>query len=415
LFDHNNKVVGLLGVSFDITERKQHEQQLEKMQAELTRLSTSKQKFISEMVYLSNLIAILPGNVYWKGLDGRYLGCNDNTAAVSGLSNRHEFVGKKAGDLFSEELASLVERVDQRVIEEDREICLEEPGVDGHGNPATYITRKIPLHDENNAVVGMLGVSFDISERKTMEQALHDAKEHAEAANKAKSDFMLNMSHDIRTPFSGVLGFADMLYSGESDPVKKQQLGHIIDASHEILGVLNEVIDLVTVEEGGMPLRDIKLNLYDVLRGLNKMFAAAIDNKKLKLIIESDPQIPTQLICDKHRLHRVLINLMSNAVKFTDTGQIKLSAALVENRNEQAVIKITVADTGIGIPQNKFDAIFEKFNRLSASYSSAYKGAGIGLYLVKKFITDMHGDVQVSSTVGQGSQFSVTIPMRVAD
>jgi signal transduction histidine kinase len=252
-----------------------------------------------------------------------------------------------------------------------------------------------------------VGISIDISERIEHERILKLEKEKAEAANKAKSEFIMNMSHDIRTPFSGILGLSKYLCDKEEDTKKKDILQSITDSTENLLEILNEVIMLVSYDDH-VDIIIATFRLNDLAEGIYKAMLPAAKQKNLNLKLILDPSLPRIVKGDEYAVKRILLNLIGNAIKFTDQGDVRVAISLRENIDAVYTVELKVQDTGIGIPAEKQAIIFEQFRKLNASYTGQYQGTGLGLWFVKKLVTRMGGEVQVDSTPGKGSSFICT-------
>jgi len=257
------------------------------------------------------------------------------------------------------------------------------------------------LIDKNGCVIGVLGITVDITERKNLERDLITAKEQAEAANQAKSEFLMNMSHDLRTPFSGILSMTSFLFEHEQDPIKKDMQDVVLKSARRLLVLLNDVMEVSSI--GGHPIEYREFAIKEVVDEVSELINAEIKMKGLNLLIDCPN---TKVSIDKHRITRILLNLVGNAIKFTHEGTIKVKIVT------STYLTITVQDSGIGIPQDKLDIIFEKFSKLKPSNQHhTYMGSGLGLYIVKKFLDELHGSIQVTSELGKGSIFTCTIPV----
>lgn len=404
LYDVHGKIIGILGTSIDITDQKQTEIKL----AEEKKAAEVSDQFKSNV--LNNIVSLLPGNVYWKDRQGVYLGCNLNLLKMLNLKSTSDVIGKTDEDLISPSQARMVREVDNRVFHSKQEETFEEVDYDAKEGPITYLSTKAPLWDENGNIIGLMGVSIDISDRKKIERDLIIAKENAEAANKAKTEFIHNMSHDIRTPFSGILGFSQMLYSEETDIYKKEILGYIVESSQRLLKLLNEIIDLVSLKSGAMVVKSAPLKIHDVINDCINIMMVDAKFKNLSLNLTITDQVPELIISDKMRLHRILLNLVSNALKFTHKGTVSILADS-KSENGNLLLILQVADTGIGIPPDQYAHIFDRFTRLTSSYKGIYQGTGLGLYIVKQFVDDLQGNIHVESHVGQGTTFTCQIPI----
>jgi PAS domain S-box-containing protein len=258
---------------------------------------------------------------------------------------------------------------------------------------------------------------LDISERVAMERELLRARIAAEAAAKAKSDFLANMSHEIRTPLNGVLGLSTFLEDASlPDPVR--EIGKLIRTSGEILRrVLDDVLDFSKIESGKLEIEREPFSLRDALEWSKAIYQKGALDKRLQLVMEVDPAVPDRLIGDTTRLRQVLANLISNAVKFTADGTIKISVQgrMVSSGPSVFELQVHVSDTGIGIPEDRMDRLFQSFSQVDASTNRRFGGTGLGLALCKRLVEMMGGAITVTSHVGAGTTFSFTVQTGVAE
>lgn len=391
-----------------------------KLEEELQHIIAEQQ---AEIFRLRSVIDTIPGSIYWKDQNGFYLGRNKFSAESMysiGLETEPHLtqkqidfvIGKTDHDLFPKDVADRYKENDLFVMQTKQETSIEEP-ITLDGKTYIRLSTKRPLLDETGKVIGIVGNTVDITHLKEIEGELRKAKEKAEAANIAKTGFIRNVEHDIRTPFNGVLGMAHYLWRHETDSVKKEYLGDIVQCAQELLDYCNAILDFSNIEAGNCPITNKEFNLKTIITKAIKIEIPAAKNKNLALETKYDNNIPSLLIGDGYRLHRVLINLLSNAIKFTQAGHVELQALLMEKNAEYALIRLEIEDTGCGIPEDKQDVIFEKFSRLVPSTINTYKGLGLGLRIVKQFIHDMHGDIHISSKQGKGTRFTCTIPFRL--
>lgn len=384
-------IIGILGVSVNVTKAKQETE--------------------NRLAMLENVIAVMPGNVYWMNKEGVYLGCNDNQARAIGFSSRDQIIGKRNSEISGFLIPEVLDPINEEIMNFGKTIITEEPAI-LNGVSATYLSHKVPLLNGKGEIIGMVGVSVDITDRKKAENDLKRAKETAVTANKAKTEFLYNMRHDLRTPFSGILGVAELLENSEEDPQKKKTLGYITQASQVLLDQLNQIFEFIHSENGQLPILEKQFNLHQLISNTFKMMKPAAKNKSLKFTSELDEKIPQLFIGDDVRTQRILINLISNSIKFTENGYVKLLTKLVKRDDKNILIEFIVEDSGIGIPEEKRNLIFEQFNRLTSSYSGIYPGKGLGLRMVKKFLDEINGEVQVESNHSGGSIFKVFIPFK---
>lgn len=257
-------------------------------------------------------------------------------------------------------------------------------------------------------------VSEHARRQEALMQALQRSLQEAEDANKAKSNFLANMSHELRTPMNGVLGMAYLLAQTDLSEEQKYLVSTINNSAEGLLALLNDILDFSKIEAGALQLEDIAFNLRDALDKTISMLKTQADRKGLQLVFDCHPDVPEHIWGDFARLRQIVTNLLSNSIKFTPSGHVRI-AARVSTHDGAAALHVSVEDTGMGIAQDKLGKIFDKFSQADESITRTYGGTGLGLAISRSLVQMMNGEIGVQSIEGQGSVFWFCIPLRPAD
>lgn len=271
---------------------------------------------------------------------------------------------------------------------------------------------RMPIRNAEDEVVGMMAIGRDVTDTKKKEEELRHAKDDAQAANRAKSTFLANMSHEIRTPMNAILGFAEILIAKLVDTPLQHYAQTIYNGGMGLLTIINDILDLSKIEAGKMELEYRAVNLHRLLDELYTFFQIKLEEKALEFRLEVDSTLPKSLLLDEVRLRQILVNLVGNAVKFTQTGYIRVAVYAQESEAAESDVKLLfeVQDTGIGIRKDQLQQIFEAFHQQSGQSVRQHGGTGLGLNITRRLIEMMGGTITARSTEGKGSTFTITMP-----
>ncbi|MEO0686737.1 MAG: ATP-binding protein, partial [Cyanobacteria bacterium J06649_11] len=367
-----------------------------------------------------------------KDIEGRYLLVNKQLSKVSGLQ-LEEFLGKKDSDLFPAEFYQVFQDNDQKVIAEKSVLEFEEllPQEDGIH---TYISIKAPLCDDQGNPYAICGISTDITKQTSTQEKLNHintelvrAKEIAEAANQAKSEFLARMTHELRTPLNAILGFTQILSRNPKlDNKQKQYLETILRSGKHLLELINDILDISKIEAGMAEVNITNFDLYRLLDGIEAMLHLQARAKQLQLKFELPPELPQYIQADENKLRQVLINLLENAIKFTNSGSIILRVEVqqedkLESSNSFSSSSVPhlrlgfkIEDTGKGIAPEELHRIFDAFVQSNPTYQTE-DGTGLGLAICKRFVQLMGGEIDMRSTLGEGTTVEFHILLGLAE
>ncbi len=393
--DADGNIVGVQTIFWDITDQKKAEKLLQ-----------------DERDMLQTIMDNLPDFIYVKDSSGKYVVVNQAVQKILGAGSVDEVVGKTNFDFLPHEQADPERADDNQVISTGQPLIEREERMSNQeGDDIWILTSKLPLRDSAGKVTGLVGIDRDITHLKATESELRAAKDTADLANRAKGDFLANMSHEIRTPMNAIIGMTDLLLETQLSETQREYLNMVQDSGESLLALINDILDFSKIDAGKLELEyaafDIRESLGDTMKSLGLRAYA----KGIELAVNVDNQIPKLLIGDAGRIRQIVVNLVGNAIKFTEKGEVVLEILCESQDEENATLHFSVSDTGIGISPAKCKTVFEEFEQADASTTRRFGGSGLGLAISSRLVGLMGGRIWVDSQEGIGSkfQFSVTL------
>ncbi|MBI9056257.1 MAG: PAS domain S-box protein [Labilibaculum sp.] len=400
LKDENGNPDGFWAMVRDISQRKQAELEVE-----------------NEKSQLKILIETVPEMIWLKNPEGVYLSCNRLFEQFNGLEN-NELIGKTDFDFYPEELAEFYWQKDLAVLSSSESVRFVSWAVSAkEGKRILTETIKTPMHDVDGKLLGVLGVSRDITEIKKTEEELVKAKEKAEESDKLKSIFLANMSHEIRTPMNAIMGFSELLVTPEIDDDEKSQYINIIQSSgNRLLQLIDDIVDVSKLELDQLSINKSESNLYELFTHCINVFKnGSLLSEKVNVNLNLNFEEKYRnlfLSTDVNRFQQILDNLISNAIRFSDSGTIELGFSIKKSAKE-SFIEVYIKDEGIGIPKDKQELIFERFRQ--GDEDQFNDGTGLGLSISKGLVERLGGEIRCESELGKGSTFFFTLPFSQTD
>jgi PAS domain S-box-containing protein len=379
----------LLVVLHDLRERK-----------EMERALRESQEFLRGVVDNSSSL------ITAKDLKGRYILVNPQWERAMGVSRRAA-LGSTDRDIFAREVAIERERADRAALEQREPVTTEEQTWVG-GRARNFLTVAFPILGLDGSPEAVCRVSTDVTQLKDVQDQLEVARDRAEAADRAKGDFLANMSHEIRTPMNAIIGLTHLLLKTELTSRQKDHLLKLEASSRSLLGILNDILDFSKIEAGKLDMEEVPFQVEEVLGNVVDLFAMRAESKGLELLVRVDPGTPVQVVGDPLRLGQVLTNLVSNAIKFTDSGEVVVRVEPERIGDSDVTLAFAVRDTGIGLSQEKSARLFRAFSQADTSTTRRYGGTGLGLAISRRLVEMMGGEIGIDSNEGEGSTFHFT-------
>jgi PAS domain S-box-containing protein len=394
LRDADRNITGIQILFWDATNRKK------------TELAFEREKYL-----LHALLDNVPDSIYFKDRESRFMRISRGMAKKFQLPSTEVAIGKTDADIFTSEHADAARRDELRIMETGEPMIARVERETWPDTPDTYCsTTKMPLVDSEGKVVGTFGISRDITDLIAAERELREARDQADRANKAKSEFLANMSHEIRTPMNGIIGMTELLSHTQLESSQQSFVGMIEQSAQSLLRIINDILDFSKIEAGKL---ELELRPFEIRRCVShaaKSLAARAAQKSIDLELDIASDIPDRIIGDPDRLRQVLVNLVGNAIKFTETGSISIQVAIANGPPTKSdyTLHFSVTDTGIGIPPKKCESIFEAFAQADVSTTRQYGGTGLGLSISSQLVDMMGGRIWLESELGVGSTFHFT-------
>ena len=398
LYDQDGHVIGTFGISRDVTEQKRAEQGLSR-----------------ERDLLKTIMDNVPDMIYVKDRSGRFVTANEALLKSLGLRSLEQLVGRTDYDFSPPEEACNYVADDQLVIRTGEPLLDREASQKSRdGQPAWLLTNKVPLSNDDGEVIGIVGIAHNITRRKQADQEILAAKEIADRANRAKSEFLANMSHEIRTPMNAIIGMTDLVLEMTLEPSQRNFLKMVQDSGAALLGVINDVLDFSKIEAGKLDFDNRPFDVRESLGDTIKTLGLKAHSKGIELCCRIDPGVPATVIGDIGRLRQIIVNLVGNAIKFTEVGEVVLDVSQSQGTLGEVVLSWSVRDSGPGIPEEKQDVIFDEFQQVDTSTTRQFGGTGLGLAIASRLVNLMGGRLSVTSGVNHGSIFSFDVHLAEA-
>ncbi len=379
-------------------------------------LPEAEEPLSKERYLLHTLLDHIPDSIYFKDAESRFLRVSRSLAKKFGLSDPCHAIDKTDGDIFTAEHAQQARQDEIQIMESGQPVVARIEKETWPDREDTWCsTTKMPLRDSEGNIIGTFGISRDISHLKRAEDELRKARDAAHAANVAKSEFVANMSHEIRTPMNGIIGMAELLTDTPLSPEQREYLSLIQQSADSLLRLLNDILDFSKIEAGKLELESICFDLSDCVGKTIRTLSARAAEKGLELACRIDPQLPERVVGDPGRLRQIVVNLVGNAIKFTEQGEVVVEVDEETRMDGQISLHFSVRDTGIGIPKEKQQAIFEAFTQADASTTRKYGGTGLGLAIASQLVRLMGGSIWIESEPGHGTTFHFTTEFGISN
>ena len=404
-------LVVLFAATMFVTFRRSHAQLIEYVTASM-RLKLSEREANRGRNFLNALLSSAPTAIVTVDASGMVLGVNPAFERLFGFSAA-EAIGQELNSLIVPEADRESARILDEQVRTGRLVVADLPRKTKNGNRIWVQASSGTVREEFGHGVWFV-MYEDITMRRRISEEREQAKEAAEQAARAKAAFLANMSHEIRTPMNGVLGMIELLLEGDLTPDQRHLAEEVRSSGDALLNILNDILDFSKIDAGQLELERIPFSIEKTITATARMLMVPAAKRGNELHLDVGSDLPPLLLGDPGRLRQVVTNLLGNAIKFTKNGEIVVSVGVEGERNGQPLVRVSVQDTGIGIPPDKAESIFDEFTQADASVTRTHGGTGLGLAISRRIVEQMGGQLRVVSEVGKGSKFRFVVPMDIA-
>jgi len=356
---------------------------------------------------LSILLSTIPALVYFKDINLNYILVNKAFERFVNLPF-YGIQGKKVEDLLPDYKTKDYAEMEMEVIDSGLPLYNIEEVIHKEGKEVWLTTNLAPYRDNEGEIIGLVGISWDITFRKNYEIELQKAKEQAEEGTRAKSEFLANMSHEIRTPMNGIIGMAEILKQADLGNKENENLDILISSTRSLLSLVNDILDISKIEAGKVELEVEDFEIRQVLKDIENIMYIKAEEKALDYKTFINSNVPEFLKGDPFRLKQIILNLVNNAVKFTEKGHVHIYIDITREDNKSVTLEVKIVDSGIGIPDEGKKNLFQLFSQVDTSTTKIYGGTGLGLSIAKRLVSLMDGDIGMESVRKRGSTFWFT-------
>ena len=389
------EIIGIQGIFWDVTNRKKIEEEL-----------------AYERDLLRMLLENIPDHIYFKDSQSRFMKVSRGLASLFGAKSTDELIGKSDFDFFAEDHARAAYEDEQKIMRTGQPVIAKpEKETWPDGRESWALTTKMPLRNKDGAIIGTFGISKDITALEKAQSELQVARDAALESTRLKSEFLANMSHEIRTPMNAIIGMTGLLLETEISLEQRDFVETVRASADALMTIINDILDFSKIEAGKMVLETVDFDMVELLEGTAELVVAKAHGKGIELVSWVQQDVPSRLRGDPGRLRQILANLLSNAVKFTDQGEVVMRVEKEGETDTQVQLRFSVRDTGIGIPREAQEMIFQSFTQADGSTTRKYGGTGLGLAISRQLVGIMHGQIGVESEQGKGSCFWFVIPL----